>query len=332
MSLTYKESGVDIEKGDLFVERIKKMVGKTLNDRVASGVGGFAALYKMDDDRFLATGTDGVGTKLLIAKELGVYHTIGIDLVAMSVNDVLCTGAKPLFFLDYLACGKLDLEVHCKIVEGIVEGCLQAKTVLIGGETAEMPDLYAKGDFDLAGFCVGEVHKKDLIDGKNVETGDVILGLASSGFHSNGYSLLRKLIKKDEEELLAQLLTPTKIYEPVVRKVLKEYGSDIKGLANITGSGLHNIPRINEAFTYDLTFVPDFKDLPDIFKVVATRANLPNSELYTTWNMGIGMTAVVSSNRAIELLNFFKTNQINCWQLGTVKKEKPGVKLLGEYL
>ncbi len=184
MSLSYKDSGVDIDLADKFVDRIKRMVGKTHDARTIAGVGGFAALYKMDENRFLAASTDGVGTKIKLAIETGIHHTIGIDLVAMCVNDLICTGARPLFFLDYFATGKLHLDVSEKVLEGIVEGCLQGKLALIGGETAEMPGMYHHGDYDLAGFSVGEVNKEDLLDGSRIANRDTLIGIASSGFHS----------------------------------------------------------------------------------------------------------------------------------------------------
>jgi phosphoribosylformylglycinamidine cyclo-ligase len=240
MGMDYKSSGVDIDLADTFVERIKKMVGKTYDARTVGAVGGFAALYKMDEERFLAASTDGVGTKIKLAIETGIHHTIGIDLVAMCVNDLICTGARPLFFLDYFATGKLELEVSEKVIEGIVEGCLQSKMALIGGETAEMPGMYQAKDYDLAGFSVGEVFKQDLMDGASVIPGDALVGIASSGFHSNGFSLVRKVLdsitnKELKDKLSRECLTPTTIYVDTINHLKRHIGKNLKGLANITG-------------------------------------------------------------------------------------------------
>src|SRR5690606_30350661 len=220
LTMNYKEAGVDVELGDQFVEKIKNLVGRTYNENVVSGVGGFAALYKIGHDRFLATGTDGVGTKVKIAAELNIHNTIGIDLVAMCANDIACTGARPMFFLDYLACGKLEPSIHVDVIAGIAKACEEVGMALIGGETAEMPGVYAAGIYDLAGFAVGEVYAKDLLSADKVKPGQQLIGIASSGFHSNGYSLIRKLVNDDEIELKKKLLTPTKLYGPLIQKLL----------------------------------------------------------------------------------------------------------------
>lgn len=310
MKTTYKDAGVDVEKGDLFVEKIKGMIGSTYNERVVSGAGGFAALYDMGD-RYLASGTDGVGTKLKVAQKLNKHDTIGIDLVAMCVNDILCTGARPLFFLDYLASGKLDVEVSVEIIKGITEGCKQAGCALIGGETAEMPGMYKDGEYDLAGFAVGEVDKNKLIDGSNVEAGDKIFGLPSNGFHSNGYSLVRKLIKENEKELLEEVLAPTKIYVKEVLNLLKNV-EGIKGLAHITGGGFDNIKRINSDFEYDITNDEFINNMPGCMKTICDRSGLSKEELLKTFNMGIGFVIVSSVD--------IKPYLDNCFELGVVKK------------
>jgi phosphoribosylformylglycinamidine cyclo-ligase len=281
--VTYKDAGVDIERGDEFVERIKARVRSTYGERVVSGVGGFAALYKMGD-KLLAAGTDGCGTKVKIAQMLDKHDTIGIDLVAMCVNDVICTGAKPLFFLDYLATGKLELQTAEDLIKGIVDGCKQSEAALIGGETAEMPGVYAADEYDLAGFCVGEVAEKALIDGSKLKEGDTLIALPSSGVHSNGYSLVRKLIKPAETALLEQALTPTRIYWNVVKEVLPL----VKGMAHITGGGLSNIPRINDKFDYMIDFLPGLDEIPPIFGELVKRSGLEGKDLYETFNMGIG--------------------------------------------
>jgi phosphoribosylformylglycinamidine cyclo-ligase len=259
-------------------------VRSTYGDRVVSGVGGFAALYKITDDKLLATGTDGCGTKVKVAQQLNRHDTIGIDLVAMCVNDIICTGAKPLFFLDYLATGKLELHVAEDIIKGVVEGCRQSECALIGGETAEMPGLYDAGEYDLAGFAVGEVLNKDIVDGSRLAEGDTLIALPSSGVHSNGYSLVRKLVKDNERGLLEQALTPTRIYWPVVKEVLPL----VRGMAHITGGGISNIPRMNGAFDYLIDALPGLDDIPPIFSELVKRSGLEGKDLYETFNMGIG--------------------------------------------
>lgn len=298
MAISYKDSGVDIEKGDLFVERISKMVKSTYNQQVVSGVGGFCALYALDPDRYLASSTDGVGTKIKLAIDLKVHDTIGVDLVAMCVNDLICSGARPLFFLDYFASSKLDLEVSESVLKGIVDGCLQSQMALIGGETAEMPGMYQPGDYDLAGFSVGEVKKADLIDGSRLADGDTLVGIASSGFHSNGFSLVRKILdtKNANLDLKRACLVPTKIYVKTITSLLKTNFQDIKGIANITGSGFLNIPRINDQFDYHTTTAPN---LPGFMKEVCDLSGLDKFELHKTFNMGVGMVVATQNPELI---------------------------------
>lgn len=310
--MDYKEAGVDIEKGDEFVERIKNKVGKTYGDRVLEGVGGFACLYKMDDERILAAGTDGVGTKLMLAQKLNKHNTIGIDLVAMCTNDVLCTGAKPLFFMDYLATGKLEVDTATSIVDGVIEGCLQSKAALIGGETAEMPGMYSDGDYDLAGFCVGEVNKKDLLGGDKIKAGQTLIALGSSGPHSNGFSLLRKLLKDDETELMELALEPTRIYEDAVRPLINK--KLITSAAHITGGGLTNIARNNKNLDYNIDFLPGYDEVSPLFSVIEKRSGLSKKELYKTFNMGMGLVMTTDQpEKVLELLGKEKA-----WTIGTV--------------
>lgn len=329
MAIDYKSSGVDIDLADKFVDKIKLMVGKTYDNRTMSGVGGFAALYKMDEERFLAASTDGVGTKIKLAIETGIHNTIGIDLVAMCVNDLICTGARPLFFLDYFATGKLELGVGEKVLEGIVEGCLQGKLALIGGETAEMPGMYQAGDYDLAGFSVGEVFKKDLLDGSTVKAGDTLIGIASSGFHSNGYSLVRKVIDGVEqrdlrEKLMKECLAPTKIYVRTVEKLRAALGTSLKGLANITGSGMLNVPRMNESFDYEISYLP--KDIPWAMNEVMQRTGLSREELAHTFNMGVGL--VVATDKPEACLEALKASDEKAWVIGKVVAGKGDVRLV----
>ncbi len=287
--MDYKAAGVDVEKGDLFVEKIKTFIKDTYTDSVKSGVGGFAALYEIDEDRYLAAGTDGVGTKVKLAQELGIHDTIGQDLVGMCVNDVVCTGARPLFFLDYLATGKLDLEVHAGLVEGIARACKEVKCALIGGETAEMPGVYEDGVYDLAGFCVGEVSREAWLGPDKVQVGDTLVGLRSSGFHSNGYSLVRKLVADHETELKRELLTPTRLYVNQVQRLLRTQRQNVHGIAHITGGGFHNIPRMNEALGYEILTLPGPEHRSRAMNTIIERSKLSIEHLFETFNMGIGL-------------------------------------------
>lgn len=321
--MDYKEAGVDVEKGDLFVEKIKKFISETYTDRVLGGVGGFAALYEMDEDRLLAAGTDGVGTKVKLAQELGIHDTIGQDLVAMCVNDVICTGARPLFFLDYLASGKLDLEVHTELVKGIARACKEVKCALIGGETAEMPGVYATGVYDLAGFCVGELTRKTWLNAERVKPGQTLVGVASSGFHSNGYSLVRKLVRDDEVELKKQLLTPTKLYVNQLMGLLKQQPENIHGVAHITGGGFHNIPRMNEELGYEITDLPSDAFRPSFMNEIVKRADLTKESMYETFNMGIGL--VIACSDPAKLMKALELEK--CMILGTVMDTFQGLRL-----
>lgn len=325
--MDYKQAGVDVEKGDLFVERIQSFIRETYDSRVVSGVGGFAALYEIDEERLLAAGTDGVGTKVKLAQELGIHHTIGQDLVAMCVNDVLCTGARPLFFLDYLATGKLDLEVSTQIVRGIVDACKLSGCALIGGETAEMPGVYAEGVYDLAGFSVGEVNRSDLIDGSKADADQWIIALPSSGFHSNGFSLIRQLIKNDETELKKSALVPTRIYVKLIHALLKNQRSNLTGIAHITGGGVQNIPRINERLGYDLKTLPEDTDRPAFMNEIIKRAALRSSELYDTFNMGLGLVLTVKN--IDQALDFFKVQNEKVLVLGKTSSDFAGVRIAG---
>jgi len=324
MATSYRDAGVDIEKSDRFVEWIESKVRTTYNDRVVSGVGGFASLYDMGDGRYLASGTDGVGTKLLLARKLGIHDTIGIDLVAMCVNDVICTGARPMFFLDYLASAALDLEVSKAVLTGITNGCAQARMALIGGETAEMPGMYAPGDYDLAGFCVGEVRKEDLLGGDKMRPGDSLIAIASSGFHSNGYSLLRKLLREDdfaEGGVASQLLTPTRIYVDVVQRLQRELGTSLHGVAHITGSGLQNIPRMNESLHFRIDCLPPLAEIPRVMGEFFDRSGMSIEELCDTFNMGMGL--VIATDRPSDALGVLGAAGEKAWMIGGVE-EKTG--------
>lgn len=316
MGLTYKDSGVDKEKGYEEVQIIKEIVKKTHGKEVLTGIGGFAGLFKPEisdmKEPVLVSGTDGVGTKIKLAMELDKHDTVGIDLVAMCVNDVLCQGAKPLFFLDYIATGSLKPKKMADLVRGVAEGCSQSECALIGGETAEMPGLYKKNDYDLAGFAVGIVDRDKIIDGSNIKEGDVAIALSSSGVHSNGFSLVRaaldvanvKLSDKFEDTTVGErLLVPTRIYEKEISALLKEV--EIKGIAHITGGGLYeNVPRMlpeNIGIEFDLKE----SEIDSVFKAIQKWGNVETKEMFSTFNMGIGMVVVVDAkdvDKSLEIL------------------------------
>lgn len=323
MVTTYRDAGVDVEKSDRFVEWLESKVRKTYNDRVVSGVGGFASLYDMGNGKYLASGADGVGTKLILAKRLAIHRTIGIDLVAMCANDVICTGAKPLFFLDYMASSAIDLDVSKEVIQGITDGCVEAGAALIGGETAEMPGMYAPGDYDLAGFCVGEVEKENLLGSDKVKPGDALVGVAASGFHSNGFSLLRRLLDASDFEsggVAAQLLTPTRIYVDLVLSLLNSNRDLVHGLAHITGSGFENIPRLNESLFYRIDHLPPRSEIPDFMVEFFDRSGLSVMELCRTFNMGVGM--VIATPAPELLVEWLSDHGEKCWILGQVEERQ----------
>ncbi|WOC51023.1 phosphoribosylformylglycinamidine cyclo-ligase [Bergeyella porcorum] len=308
MSNTYKSAGVDKEEGYQTVEKIKKAVSETHNENVLNGIGSFGAFYQIAGYKnpVLVSGTDGVGTKLKIAIDTKKFDTIGIDCFAMCANDILCHGAKPLFFLDYLACGKLDSDVAAEIVLGITKACKDNECALIGGETAEMPGMYQPGDYDVAGFCVGIVEKDQIIDGSKIQKGHKIIALPSSGFHSNGFSLVRKIFPDFNEEfegkpLYETLLVPTKLYYQSIFKLLKEV--ELKGIAHITGGGLiENVPRI---IPDGLCAKIDTKkiQIPSIMLECEKRGNIDRMEMFGTFNMGVGMVVVVEETDAKKVLS-----------------------------
>ncbi|HFD86585.1 MAG TPA: phosphoribosylformylglycinamidine cyclo-ligase [Gammaproteobacteria bacterium] len=302
--LSYKDAGVDIDAGNSLIDRIKSHAVRTRRDGVLAGLGGFGALFELPLDRYshpiLVSGTDGVGTKLRLALELGKHDTIGIDLVAMCVNDIIVAGAEPLFFLDYYATGKLDLDVATDVIKGIADGCLQAGAALTGGETAEMPGMYEGDDYDLAGFCVGIVEKDKILDGANVAAGDVLLGLSSSGPHSNGYSLIRKVLEVSGDPLDSRcgettlgeaLLAPTTIYVKPLLELLQSI--DIHALAHITGGGLtENLPRVLPNNTEAHIDTGSWQR-PPVFEWLAAAGNIEEQEMLRTFNCGIGMVVVL---------------------------------------
>ena len=324
MTISYKDSGVDKEEGYRTVEKIKDKVKSTYSANVMNEIGSFGALYKLGDYKkpVLVSGTDGVGTKLKIAFETGKYDTVGIDCVAMCVNDILCHGAKPLFFLDYLACGKLDSDVSSEIIKGVADGCLQAGASLIGGETAEMPGFYTVGEYDIAGFAVGAVEEEKIVNGSDIEEGNAIIAISSSGPHSNGFSLIRKLFADlnevyENKKIWEHLLTPTKIYVKSIQKLMESV--KINGMAHITGGGLiENVPRtIPDGFCANI----DRKkvEIPSIFKHEYFK-KVTEDELWGTFNMGVGFIVIVKKEDAEKTIGILKENGENAYEIGYISK------------
>ena len=342
--MDYKNAGVDIEAGYKAVELMKKHIANTMRDEVLTDIGGFSGAFSLEafknmEQPTLVSGTDGVGTKLKIAFEMDKHDTIGIDCVAMCVNDIACAGGEPLFFLDYIACGKNEPEKIAKIVSGVAEGCVQSNAALIGGETAEMPGFYPVDEYDLAGFAVGIVDRKNMITGKTIKEGDVLVGIASSGIHSNGYSLVRKVFEMKKESLSKTyeslggkslgetLLTPTIIYVKALRAV-KEGGVTIKGCSHITGGGFYeNIPRmLHDGIRAQIK--ADSYEIPPIFEMLAKDGDIAKEMMYNTYNMGIGMMLAVDpadADKTVELIN--KTGQ-KASIVGEIIKGDKGVTLI----
>jgi len=335
---TYREAGVDIESGDEFVKRIASRVRTTFRKEVIGGLGGFGGLFRFPSERFkepvLVSGTDGVGTKLMIAKLLGRHNTIGIDLVAMCVNDICVGGAEPLFFLDYLATGKLDVSMAESIVEGIVTGCLEAGCALIGGETAEMPSCYPEGEYDLAGFAVGVVERANIVDGSRIEVGDVLIGLPSTGLHSNGYTLARQILLDKQgwtidtrlEELShplgETLLEPTRIYAKPILSFLSH--SSVHGMAHVTGGGLTgNLPRI---LPQQCQAAVRYKSWPiqPIFQIIQQAGNIEQQEMLRVFNMGIGLVLIVPPAEVNTIQSKAKEFSDSGYVIGEIRKRSEG--------
>lgn len=331
-ALTYKKAGVDIDKADDFVKKIKPLLEKTKRREVLGKIGGFSGLFmprlKRLKNPVLVSSTDGIGTKLLIADLLNRYDTVGVDLVAMCVDDVVVVGAEPLFFLDYIACGKLNSEKLYELMKGLAKGCQEAGCALLGGETAELPGMYARDKFDLAGFCVGVVSREKMIDGRHCRKGDKVIGLASSGLHSNGFSLVRKIFSEKEikSRLGRELLKPTRIYARSVLKAVENVR--IKAMAHITGGGFYeNIPRIlpeRLAVRIERGSWP----VPPIFRKIQERGQARDREMFRTFNMGVGMVLVVSSRNAQHALSLFEEIGQKAWIIGEVIEGKGGVSIL----
>ena len=329
-SLSYKDAGVDINAGNELVERIKPHVKRTTRPEVIGGLGGFGALCAIPGkykEPILVSGTDGVGTKLRLAIDLKKHNTIGIDLVAMCVNDLVVQGAEPLFFLDYYATGKLNVDVASDVVKGIAEGCVQSGCALVGGETAEMPGMYHASDYDLAGFCVGVVEKSEIIDGSQVKVGDALIALGSSGPHSNGYSLIRKVIdvagvnpsteQLDGHSLSEQVLAPTKIYVKSVLALIKQ--TEVHAIAHLTGGGFwENIPRVLPKKTKAVIDESSWEWQP-VFKWVQEKGNIETYEMYRTFNCGVGMVIALPQSQVETALAILKQSGENAWLIGHIE-------------
>jgi len=333
-SVTYRDAGVDIEAGDALVDQIKPFAKRTMRPEVMGSIGGFGSLFAMPEkfkEPVLVSGTDGVGTKLKLAFELNKHDTVGIDLVAMSVNDILVQGAEPLFFLDYFACGKLEVGTAANVVKGIAAGCEESGCALVGGETAEMPGMYPEGEYDLAGFVVGCVDKANIIDGSTIADGDVVLGLASSGAHSNGYSLIRRLIEQSGIDMESDfhgrpfkdvVMTPTKLYVKSILALLE--AMPVKGMAHITGGGItENIPRVlPDGLTAEIK--ADAWEMPALFQWLQAQGNMADSEMYKTFNCGIGMAVIVSAENAAAAKSVLADKGETVYQIGAIRQQGAG--------
>jgi phosphoribosylformylglycinamidine cyclo-ligase len=334
VSLSYRDAGVDIDAGDALVEAIKPFAKRTMREGVLGGIGGFGGLFEISKkykEPVLVSGTDGVGTKLRLAFELNRHDTVGIDLVAMSVNDILVQGAEPLFFLDYFACGKLDVATATAVVKGIALGCEQSGCALLGGETAEMPGMYPDGEYDLAGFAVGAVEKSQIIDGSKITPGDVVLGLASSGIHSNGYSLVRKIIDVSKPDLEADfhgrkladvLMEPTRLYVKPLLALMQSM--EVKGLVHITGGGLvENIPRVLQD---GLTAVLDATSwtMPPLFQWLQQHGGVADAEMHRVFNCGIGMTVIVAKENADAAMAQLQAAGETVYRIGEIRARGEG--------
>ncbi|MDR0588851.1 MAG: phosphoribosylformylglycinamidine cyclo-ligase [Burkholderiales bacterium] len=335
--LTYRDAGVDIDAGDALVDRIKPFAARTMRPEVLNGIGGFGALVSLGHrykEPVLVSGTDGVGTKLKLAFELDRHETIGIDLVAMSVNDILVQGAEPLFFLDYFKCGKLDVDRATRVVKGIAQGCEMSGCALVGGETAEMPGMYPVGEYDLAGFAVGVVEREAIIDGTTIAEGDTVLGLASSGAHSNGYSLIRKIIKtagvdlktaKLGDTLLADcVMAPTRIYVLPMLSLMRKMPRAVKGIAHITGGGLlENIPRVLPE-SLAVTLNPSAWNRPLVFDWLQQEGAVADHEMFRVFNCGIGMVVIVAKDKANQAMTLLRESGETVSVIGEVVRHRAG--------
>ncbi len=330
--ITYKDSGVDIKSASLFKSKIKPLVRSSFRPEVLTDIGGFGSFFALNKNKYkdpiLVSSSDGVGTKLMIAKLANKHDTVGIDAVAMNVNDILCTGAESLFFLDYIAFTKVKEQVLIDIVKGINDGCRQAGCSLIGGETAQMPGMYREGEYDIAGFCVGVVEKAKIINGSKIKPGDTAIGIASSGLHSNGYSLVRKVLSASEQKSLsAQLLEPTRIYVKPVLELLRQFPGAVHGISHITGGAFYDkISRILPV-NIDACIQKSSWKVPEIFRLVQYKGNIADAEMYHTLNMGIGLVLFVQNQDAGRIMKKLEELKLKSWIIGEAQKGTKQVKL-----
>jgi len=329
--LTYKKAGVDISSANLFKSKLKPLVRKSFRPEVLKDIGGFGSFFRLQKNKYkdpiLVSSSDGVGTKLQIAKLTNKHDTVGIDAVAMNVNDILCVGAEPLFFLDYIAFTKVKEEILVDVVKGINDGCVESGCSLIGGETAQMPGMYREGEYDIAGFCVGVVERNNIIDGSKIAAGDLVIGLESSGVHSNGYSLVRKVFSQTEQKRMGkELLAPTRIYVKQVLNLLPN--ADIHGISHITGGAFYDkIARILPD-NINVHINKSSWNVPKIFKLIQNKGNVAEREMYHTLNMGIGMVLIVKPSAAKNIITKLSSMELKAWVIGEAVKGKKEVELI----
>ncbi|MDD5129330.1 MAG: phosphoribosylformylglycinamidine cyclo-ligase [Candidatus Omnitrophica bacterium] len=331
--ITYKDSGVDIKSASIFKSKIKTLVRKSFRKEVLTDIGGFGSFFKLEKSQYknpvLVSSSDGVGTKLVIAKLADKHDTVGIDAVAMNVNDILCTGAEPLFFLDYVAFSKVKEDVLVDVVSGINKGCIESGCSLIGGETAQMPGMYKEGEYDIAGFCVGVAEKDKIINGDKIKAGDELIGIASSGLHSNGYSLVRKVLAAAElKRMSAELLKPTRIYVKPVLKILQQYGQSVHGISHITGGAFYDkISRILPK-NIDVRIDRNSWNVPEIFRLIQNKGNVEDKEMYHTLNMGIGMVLIVEKKASPMIIDKLAEFKLKSWIIGQAVKGNKIVEIV----
>ncbi len=333
MKITYKTSGVDITSAGIFKSKIKPLVRRSFRKEVIADIGGFGSFFKLDKSKYkdpvLVSSSDGVGTKLAIAKLANKHDTVGIDAVAMNVNDILCTGAESLFFLDYIAFSKVKEEILVDVVKGINDGCIEAGCSLIGGETAQMPGMYKEGEYDIAGFCVGVAEKGKIITGDKIVSGDVVIGIASSGLHSNGYSLVKKVFGQAElKKMSGELLKPTRIYVKPILGLLRRYGAAVHGIAHITGGAFYDkISRILPK-NINARIAKNSWKVPEIFRVIQSKGNIEDREMYHTLNMGIGLVLIVRRNSAGAIMKKLSGLKLKSWVIGQAIKGNKSVEII----
>jgi len=331
--ITYKASGVDIKSAGVFKSKIKPLVRSSFRPEVLADIGGFGSFFKLNKNKYcdpvLVSSSDGVGTKLMIAQLANKHDTVGIDAVAMNVNDILCTGAQSLFFLDYIAFTEVKEEVLINVVKGVNDGCRQAGCSLIGGETAQMPGMYRQGEYDIAGFCVGIAERAKIINGAKIKSGDALIGVASSGLHSNGYSLVRKVLSEAEQKRMSrQLLEPTRIYVKPVLDLLRQYGSSVHGISHITGGAFYD--KISRILPKDIDALIEKSSwkVPEIFRLIQYKGNIEDTEMYHTLNMGIGLVLIVQKEDASGIIRKLRGFNLNSWLIGATQKGNKKVKII----